>query len=255
MVEPPSPTAGVAKALSAGLSTSIGDAQDPTRVIACPIGATDPATPYFAPRAADSMFQLILSDHIVSCVSWVLYANGLEDLGPLGLGTTDTPWGVLLPALKKAYPGAPVLLNVTPTFTPRVASYRDRGLVGNWDFNVSMGVNQSGVSTYTNTLDLRAQFGFALAVQTLPGGANATLVGNVTKLNLTASVIDSAIGPMPGISIKELANVLGPIIEKLINALLGKGIPISPKGGLLSNGTVFTEDGFITLAADFAKLL
>ena len=48
---------------------------------------------------------------------------------------------------------------------------------------------------------------------------------------------------------------LGPIVQKLINALLGKGIPISPKGGLLSNGTVFTEDGFITLAADFAKLL
>ena len=74
-------------------------------MIACPIGATDPATPYFAPRAADSMFQLILSDHIVSCVSWVLYANGLEDLGPLGLGTTDTPWGVLLPALKGALGG------------------------------------------------------------------------------------------------------------------------------------------------------
>ena len=122
-------------------------------------------------------------------------------------------------------------------------------------FNVSMSVNQSGVPTYTNTLDLRAQFGFALSVQTLPGGANATLVGNVTTLNLTAAVIDSAIGPMPGISIKALAKTLGPIVQKLINALLGKGIPISPKGGLLSNGTVFTEDGFITLAADFAKLL
>ena len=118
-----------------------------------------------------------------------------------------------------------------------------------------MSVNDSGVPTYTNTLDLRAQFGFALSVQTLPGGANATLVGNVTTLNLTASVIDSAIGPMPGISIKALAKTLGPIVQKLINALLGKGIPISPKGGLLSNGTVFTEDGFITLAADFAKLL
>ena len=89
----------------------------------------------------------------------------------------------------------------------------------------------------------------------LSGGANATLVGNVTTLNLTASVIDSAIGPMPGISIKALAKTLGPIVQKLINALLGKGIPLSPKGGLLSNGTVFTEDGFITLAADFAKLL
>ena len=96
--------------------------------------------------------------------------------------------GEALPALKRKYPGAPVLLNVTPTFTPRVASYRDRGLVGNWDFNVSMSVNDSGVPTYTNTLDLRAQFGFALSVQTLPGGANATLVGNVTTLNLTASV-------------------------------------------------------------------
>ena len=53
----------------------------------------------------------------------------------------------------------------------------------------------------------------------------------------------------------ELTNLIGPIVKGLLNKLLGKGIPISPgKGALLSNGTVFTEDGFITLAADFSQL-
>ena len=106
--------------------------------------------------------------------------------------------------------------------------------------------------TYTNTLDLRAQFGFALSVQTLPGGANATLIGNVTTLNLTASVIDSAIGPMPGISIKALAKTSARSF-RADQRVAREGDPDLAKGGLLSNGTVFTEDRFITLAADFAS--
>ena len=41
----------------------------------------------------------------------------------------------------------------------------------------------------------------------------------------------------------------------IINKILRKGVPISPAGGLLHNTSVFTEDGYLTVAADFSKLL
>ena len=82
----------------------------------------------------------------------------------------------------------------------------------------------------------------------------ATLVGNVTELNLTATVSSSAVGPIPGISLQLFTKLFGSVVRGLLAKLLQIGVPICPRGGLLHNASVFAEDGYIAIATDFSKL-
>ena len=54
---------------------------------------------------------------------------------------------------------------------------------------------------------------------------------------------------------KDSRSLLTHLTTAIINKILRKGVPISPAGGLLHNTSVFTEDGYVTVAADFSKLL
>ena len=74
---------------------------------------------------------------------------------------------------------------------------------------------------------------------------------NVTELNLTASVVDSAIGKLPSTGLHLFSALFGGVVRSLLNRLLNKGVAF-PSGILLSNTSIFAEDGFVTLAADFA---
>jgi hypothetical protein len=244
--------------LSSGIDLSITNSLTSA---GCPMQTPKFLTPLpaLAPRSDGAMIQILISESVATCVSWVFFDNGLLDIPHLKFGTTQTPWGLLLPALKRKYPSTPldVVLRLTPLYAPNLKSFRTGGVHGAAGFHVNMSVNDTttspqGVLVYADTLEVDVLFGIDVSVQTLPGGANATLIGNVSYMNLTAAVVDSAVPGMSGGVLKLFSSLFEGIVRNLINGILSKGVPISPSGGLLHNATVFTEDGFITIATDFA---
>ena len=86
-----------------------------------------------------------------------------------------------------------------------------------------------------------------------PAGADPKLVGSVSSLALNATIEDSAIGALSPIPLDIFSNLFAGEITTLLNDILGKGFDIN-LGDLVSlvQPRVFEEDGFITIATDFA---
>jgi hypothetical protein len=201
------------------------------------------------------MLQLLLADVVPSCVFWVFYRNGLFEVPRLLDGTTDNPWGSILPPLKKQYPGMPVVLHLTPTLAPQLKSFSAKGFTGASAYNVTSYVASDNTTnatlTYTHQLYVDLSFDVNVSVRTTEKGKNATLFGEVGSLDLNASVSDSAIGPLPEGRLDLFASVFSDTVRGIINRVLGKGIQFTGENIVLENITVFTEDGFLTIATDF----
>ena len=171
------------------------------------------------------------------------------------------PWGKLLPKLEKAEPGKDVVLDLKPKASPALRSTRAHGVQGSVVYEaLSSVVEANGSKTYTHTLEVDCNFNVSVYVNLTNGGKNATLIGNVTDLSLGASVTDCKAPiacPMSSIPINLLVKTFGAVVTKLLNRVFNKGIPLTGGGGVgglvtLVQPTVFTEDGYITVATDFA---
>lgn len=221
---------------------------------ACPEAPTS-VIPMLAPRSADSMLQLLVADVVPSCLFWVWFRNGLFEVPRLVDGTTDAPWGSILPPLKKKYPGMPVVLHLTPTFAPHFKSFSSRGFSGASAYKVTSYVasdNTSGATlTYTHTLDVSLRFDVNMSVRTDANGHNATIIGKVGSLKMDASVSDSAIGRLPEFKLDLFTSAFSAAVRGIIDSVLEKGVQITGEDVVLENITVFPEDGFFTIATDF----
>lgn len=238
-------------ALSSGISLDLTDNETEE---SCPEAPTS-MIPTLAPRSSNSMLQLLIADVVPSCVFWIFYRNGLFEVPRLLDGTTDEPWGSILPPLKKQYPGMPVVLHLTPTYAPHLKSFSARGFSGSSAYNVTSYVASDNTSnatlTYTHQLFVQLRFDVNVSVRTSEKGENATLVGKVGSLDLNASVSDSAIGRLPEGRLDLFASIFSDTVRGIINRVLGQGVQFTGDDISLENITVFTEDGFLTIATDF----
>ena len=217
--------------------------------------------------------QLLFSDAIFGCLLFAYAGDG--ELGTTtGAGNTSS-WALAIPALYKAYPGAPVVVRLDPEGVPNctVSAAGGGAAVAGGDPSAQGGgggvacdvvyrVNSSvvlngSVHVHTHTLGVAVTTTFGLHV--LNDAAppyNTTLAGNVTSLRLAATVEETDIGPIAALPLDAISALLGPTVRAVLNRVLEKGvvIPSADFGVQLTGGEIQYHDGFFAVGTSFVSV-
>lgn len=227
----------------------------------CPYSV--PAIPAMPADVSGDMVQIMFADEVFNCLMYTAYANGAmtrlitqKDINPkVPIQLNTTAWKLIAPKLYTMFPNQAMTMFFNPSVAPKVASDPTNGAVakGNFFLNTSV-VNPDGSSVPVFTLDAAFTVGLDIDVHNNKAG-NSSIYGKVTQLKIDVTVASSLVGTINTAPFTGILHALTPIVQGLLNTLLGLGMPLPfSQGFTLTNPIVSIEQGFIAIAANFAYI-
>jgi len=181
----------------------------------------------------NSQVQLFVGDTTLTCLFWSPFLA--DDIQHVIHGNTKN-WALIIPAISIAYPDTNMTNTLKAVSIPRFSIDPTTGLTVNFNGEFDLALTDTPTAANTSslcTLGLNLTVGIDVSLS-----ANQTIHGINIKLQLTdldieLSVMNSNIGPISVSGIQSLINYLEPVVESLLNQILGRGLPISIPGSML----------------------
>jgi len=194
------------------------------------------------------MAQVIISEYTFNTLGWALFeAGSLNATVPLG---TTNEWRLLIPSLYRAYPDAPVEMDVASLIYP-VFSLNRTGLLLRMApytyWNVM--VNDTKVHAFTILIEL------SVSVELFFDNSTSLLHGKVGVPTFDLTLMESDIGSFSLLQLEiAVESLIDIAILPAINSVFSKGIPIPAIFGLtLKDPTIGFEDGYLYMTSGIGR--
>lgn len=179
-------------------------------------------------------------------------SNASDPSCPIPLYTDK--WSSECPGLPAKYPHMPMQMAISLHDAMEFDSSAANGLSMSLNFALNFSVLPSaslrGVSTGVHVFTLGLNGTAALDLNIRDVDVNGTMTPaialNVTKLSLDFEEFDSAVGPVNLAALQGIADILLPIVQSILNDVMGKGVALPSVFGMeLVDPVVSYGEGYV----------
>jgi hypothetical protein len=215
--------------------------------LSCPI--TPPDIQPVDVGATGRMIQVFIGQHFLNCALWTIWQNGVLS-HVIQSNTRD--WALWVPAIYNKWPNMTMEETLmeyklgTITLSPGV------GVSGVFPLALNLTVVTPQGRTHAAMLGVEAKVVFKMWVAPGKTSPQPYFYLNIATINLTLSVIDTAVGKIDLTFDNAFIAWITPIIVKGVDDLIANGFPIPlSKGFTLSNPSIAFFPSYFAVEADF----